>query len=54
LQRDTTTVSPGDNIQGIDIILNNTPPRFDQFEDSGALFDPPESLLLTGAREVRG
>jgi hypothetical protein len=53
LQRDTITVSPGDNIQGIDIILNNTPPRFDQFEDSGALFDPPLSLL-PGADEVRG
>jgi hypothetical protein len=54
LQRDTITVSPGDNIQGIDIILNSTPPRFDQFEDSGALFDPPLSLLLTGAHEVWG
>jgi hypothetical protein len=54
LQRDTITVSPGDNIQGIDVILNNTPPRFDQSEDSGALFDPPLSLLPTGAHEVRG
>lgn len=29
-------VTPGGTVSGINIILNGTPPRFDQFEDSGA------------------
>lgn len=41
LQRDTITVHAGDKITGIDIILNAQFPRFDQYEDSGALFDVP-------------
>jgi hypothetical protein len=34
--RDTVTVAPGQTVNGINIILNGTPPRFDQFEDGGA------------------
>lgn len=41
LQRDTITVHAGDKITGTDIILNTPLPRFDQYEDSGALFDAP-------------
>ncbi len=41
LQRDFVTVHAGDNIPDTDIILNGPYPRFDQFEDSGALLDPP-------------
>ena len=41
LQRDTVTVHAGDKITGIDIILNAPFPRFDQYEDSGKLFDAP-------------
>ena len=41
LQREMITVHAGDKITGIDIILNDHFPRFDQCEDSGALFDPP-------------
>ncbi|HEX7958304.1 MAG TPA: hypothetical protein VF493_00200 [Terriglobales bacterium] len=41
LQRDTITIHSGEKITGIDIILNNTQSTFDQYEDSGALFDPP-------------
>jgi hypothetical protein len=41
LQRDTVTVHAGEKISDIDIILNTALPRFDQFEDSGALIDGP-------------
>jgi hypothetical protein len=41
LQRDLITVHAGDNITNTDIILNAQYPRFDQYEDSGALFDAP-------------
>lgn len=41
LQRDTITVHAGDKITGIDVILNYQLPRFDQYEDSGHLFDAP-------------
>jgi hypothetical protein len=41
LQRDTITVHAGEKITDIDIILNFRLPRFDQFEDSGEMFDPP-------------
>ena len=43
-QRDTITVHPRDNITNIDIILNEDLPRFDQYEDSGSLFDVPMPL----------
>jgi hypothetical protein len=54
LQRDTITINPGDRVTGIDIILNNTPPRFDQYEDSGALFDAPLVTPLALSAEVCG
>jgi hypothetical protein len=54
LQRDTITIHPGDKITGIDIILNGTPPRFDQYEDSGALFDAPLASPLGLNNEVLG
>jgi hypothetical protein len=46
LQRDTITVHSGDKITGTDIILNDQFPRFDQYEDNGALFDPPMNSLM--------
>jgi len=46
LERDTITVHAGDKITGIDIILNSQYPRFDQYEDSGKLFDTPASYPL--------
>ena len=54
LHWDTITVHPGDSIKGIDIILNGTQPRFDQYEDSGALFDLPLRRPLTTSNEVMG
>ena len=33
--KDPITVAPGQTVNGINIILNQTPPRFDQFEDGG-------------------
>jgi hypothetical protein len=53
-QRDTITIHPGDRVTGTDIILNGTLPRFDQFEDSGALLDTPLSRPLGIALEVVG
>jgi hypothetical protein len=41
LQRDTITVHAGEKITGIDIILNGSDDRFDQYEDSGEMFDVP-------------
>lgn len=41
MKRDMITVTAGENVTGIDIILNDTNPRFDQFEDNGKLLDPP-------------
>ena len=35
------TVTAGENVTGIDIILNDTNPRFDQYEDNGKLLDSP-------------
>ena len=52
-QRDTIQVNPGDKIQGIDIILNSTPPQFDQYEDSGALFGVPTPSLDAEREERR-
>jgi hypothetical protein len=47
-QRDTITVHAGDKITGIDIILNDQYPTFDQYEDSGWLLDaPPIAPILT-------
>src|SRR5205085_10085828 len=56
LQRDVINVHAGDNITGIDIILNNTAPRFDQYEDSGALhfLDGPLALPFKLKLGVRG
>jgi hypothetical protein len=34
--KDPTPTLPGQSITGIDIILNGTNPRFDQYEDGGA------------------
>jgi len=45
LQSDTITVHAGDNITGIDIILNGSDDRFDQYEDSGEMFDTPILFL---------
>ncbi len=54
LQRDTITVGAGETVPNIDIILNGTQPTFDQFEDSGELFDTSPSLPFTPQSEVRG
>ncbi len=51
LQRDTITVHAGDKITGIDIILNQQIPRFDQYEDSGKLLDAPLALPPWELRE---
>jgi hypothetical protein len=54
LQRDTITIHAGENITGIDIILNNTQSTFDKYEDSGALIDGPLTAPFDGrATEVR-
>jgi hypothetical protein len=54
-QRDTITVHSGDKITGTDIILNQTQRTFDEYEDSGALGDPPFiSPMLTKTGEVWG
>ena len=50
LQRDTITVHAGDNITGIDIILNGSDDRFDQYEDSGEMLDTP-TLFLPAVRQ---
>ena len=52
LQRDTITVHPGDNIPGIDIILNTPYQRFDQYEDSGQLRDVPIASPLQSIEEM--
>jgi hypothetical protein len=54
LQRDVITINPGDNVTGIDIILNGTQSQFDQYEDSGALLDPPLAQPLRLGLEVCG
>lgn len=43
--KDTITVAPGQTINGINIILNQTQPRFDQFEDGGADLSPLRDSL---------
>ena len=52
LQRDMITVHAGDKVTGIDIILNGQFLRFDQYEDSGGLFDAPLALPLGLDAEV--
>jgi hypothetical protein len=52
LQRDTITIHPGDKVTGVNIILNGTPSRFDQYEDSGALLDPRLASPLGLAAQV--
>ena len=52
LQRDTVTVPPGGKITGIDIILNDTPKRFDGYEDPGARLEVPPMLPRAPAAEV--
>jgi hypothetical protein len=42
---DPITVNGGQTVDQIDIILNGTQPRFDQFEDPGAWLQMPEILL---------
>lgn len=54
MQRDMITVTAGENVTGIDIVLNGSYPRFDQYEDDGKLLDPPIPLLLAIAEEFAG
>jgi hypothetical protein len=44
LQRDTITVGAGETVPNINIILNGTQPTFDQYEDSGSLFDTTPAM----------
>ncbi len=53
LERDTITVHAGDNITGIDIILNGAHTRFDEFEDGGAFLDVPAALPMGRNSEAR-
>ncbi len=50
-QWDPITVHAGDKITGTDIILNDGFPTFDQYEDGGALLDPP-AINLMRDREI--
>ncbi|MBS1849491.1 MAG: hypothetical protein JST79_01150 [Acidobacteria bacterium] len=52
LQRDPVTVHAGDHVTGVDIILNQTIHRFDQYEDSGALFDSPLALPESTVKDM--
>ena len=52
LQRDFITVHAGEQIDGVDIIMNPPFPRFDQNEDSGRLLDTPVVLPLTQAEDA--
>lgn len=52
LQRGTLRINPGDNVQNRDIILNGTQPRFDQFEDSGTLWNQPITVPVAESPEV--
>ena len=54
MQRDMITVTAGESVTGIDIILNGSNPRFDQYEDNGKLLDPAIPLLLPIAEEFAG
>jgi hypothetical protein len=35
--KSSITVGAGESVTGVDVIINNTPPKFDLFEDSGGL-----------------
>ena len=52
LQRDFITVHAGEEIDGVDIIMNAPFTRFDQNEDSGRLLDMPVVLPLARAEDV--
>ena len=52
LQRDFITVHAGEQIDGVDIIMNAPFTRFDQNEDSGRLLDMPVVLPLARAEDV--
>jgi hypothetical protein len=50
LQSDPVTVTPGETVPNINIILNGTQPTLDNNEDTGALFDTPP--VVTWEAEV--
>jgi hypothetical protein len=54
MQRDIITVTAGESVAGIDIILDDTNPRFDQYEDNGNLIDPPIPSVLPASEEFAG
>jgi hypothetical protein len=54
MQRDIITVSAGESVTGVDIILNDSNPRFDQYEDNGSLLDSPIPQLLPASEEFVG
>jgi hypothetical protein len=43
-QKDALTVQAGQKFSNINFILNQTPPRFDQFEDGEVRLESPFSL----------
>ncbi len=52
-QKDALTVQAGQKLSNINFILNQTPPRFDQFEDGEVrLESPPTPFLLRDPREL--
>jgi hypothetical protein len=52
-QKDPLTVQAGQKLSNINFILNQTPPRFDQFEDGEVrLESPPAPFLFRGPREL--
>ena len=46
--KETVTVAPGQNVHGINIILNGTQPRFDQYEDGGSELLSPREFPVDG------
>jgi hypothetical protein len=48
-KKDPINVAPGQTVNGINIILNGTPPRFDQFEDGGADLLPRQLFVVEQA-----
>ena len=54
MKRDTITVTAGEDITGIDIILNDANPRFDQYEDDGKLLDSPIPVRTPASEEFSG
>jgi hypothetical protein len=45
-QKDPITLQAGQTVSNINIILNGTPPRFDQFEDGEARWNRPENPFV--------